>query len=65
LNFAKPGEVSMIKAWLNGKEVPVETFQYWRGPAWAKNYYVDGTRHGLKRGENSLALFVKYENSAP
>jgi hypothetical protein len=65
LNFAKPGEVSVVKAWLNGKEVPVEIFQYWRGPAWAKNYYIDGTKHGLKRGENTVALFVKYETSAP
>jgi hypothetical protein len=65
LNFAKPGEVSVIKAWLNGNEVPVETFQYWRGPAWAKNYYIDGTKYGLRRGENTMTLFVNYENSAP
>ncbi len=65
LNFTKPGSVAMIKAWLNGKEVPVEVFQYWRGPAWAKSYYVDGTKHGLKRGENTMSLFVKYENSVP
>ena len=65
INFARPGGVAEIKAWLNGKEVPVETFQYWRGPVWARNYYIDGTRHGLKRGENTVALFVRYESSAP
>jgi len=65
LNFARPGEVSAIRAWLNGKEIPVEIFQYWRGPAWAKNYYVDGSKYGLKRGANTLALFVKYQDSAP
>lgn len=65
LNFARPGEVSTIKVWLNGKEVPVETFQYWRGPVWAKNFYIDGTKHGLKRGENALALFVQYGKLNP
>jgi hypothetical protein len=63
LNFARPGEVSELKAWINGKEARVETYQYWRGPAWAKNYYVDGTKWGLKRGENTMALFVKYKSS--
>jgi hypothetical protein len=65
LNFAKPGEVTEIKAWLNGASVPVETYQYWRGPAWAKNYYIDGTKHGLHRGENTMSLFVRYTNSTP
>ncbi len=65
LNFAKPGDVAEIKAWLNGEPVPVETYQYWRGPSWAKNYYFDGTKHGLRRGENTISLFVRYANSTP
>ncbi|MEO8126011.1 MAG: hypothetical protein ABI822_02910 [Bryobacteraceae bacterium] len=65
LNFAKPGEVSEIKVWLNGEPVPVETYQYWRGPAWAKNFYIDGTKHGLRRGENTMSVFVRYAGSTP
>jgi hypothetical protein len=60
LNFRSPADVAETRAWLNGKEIQVEKFQYWRGPEWARNYYLNGTPGGLKRGENTLTLFVRY-----
>jgi hypothetical protein len=60
LNFKHPRAVREIKAWLNGKEAAVERYRPWRGPEWAVTWYLDGSRAGLKRGENELKLLVGY-----
>lgn len=60
LNFKKPENVAEIKAWLNDREAAVERYHQWRGPAGAFTFYIDGTRSGLKRGDNLLRLFVRY-----
>ncbi len=60
LNFRDPAKVRAVRAWLNGKEAQVLQFHYHRGPEWASNYYINGTRDGLKPGENTMAVFVAY-----
>lgn len=60
LNFQKPQDVAAIKATLNGREAAVEKYQQWRGPAGAFTFYIDGSRAGLKRGDNVLKLDVRY-----
>jgi hypothetical protein len=63
LNFKNPAEVQNIRAWINGKEILVEQFRYFRAPERAFNYYLDGSRAGLKRGDNSLTLYVRYKSN--
>ena len=60
LNFRKPDDVVEIKVWLNDREASVERYHQWRGPAGAFTFYVDGSRTGLKRGDNVLKVYVRY-----
>ena len=63
LNFRKPDSVVKIRAWLNDKEAGVQEYRYWRAPTWARNFYIDGTEAGLKRGDNCLVLYVEYADN--
>jgi len=65
LNFRDPAKVRVVRAWLNAKEAQVHKFRYYRGPEWANNYYINGSREGLKTGENTMTVFVAYELSKP
>ena len=60
LNFRKPDDVVEIKVWLNAREAIVERYHQWRGPAGAFTFYVDGSKAGLKRGDNVLKVYVRY-----
>ncbi len=57
LNFLKPGQIKEMRAWINGKEVEVNRYNYWRGGG-SFVYYLDGTRSSLQSGKNTLALWV-------
>ena len=58
LNFLKPEQIKEIRAWINGKKVEVNRYDYWRGSAGSFVYYLDGTRSLLQSGKNTLALWV-------
>ena len=64
LNFREPSRVAEIRAWLNGVEARVERFHAWRAPDSAFTFYIDGTRAGLRRNANTLALHVRYQENA-
>lgn len=58
LNFLKPSQIKSIKAWINGNEVSVNRYDYWRGSASDFTYYLDGTRSSLNSGNNTLVLWI-------
>ena len=58
LNFLKPEQIKKIRAWINGKEVVVNRYDYWRGNEGSFTYYLDGTRSSLQSGKNTLVLWV-------
>jgi hypothetical protein len=60
LNFREPSRVAEIRAWLNNVEARVERFHPWRAPDSAFTFFIDGTRAGLQRNANTLALYVRY-----
>jgi hypothetical protein len=58
LNFLKPEQIKGIRAWVNGAEVNVNRYDYWRGGSGSFTYYIDGTRSSLRSGKNTLVLWV-------
>jgi len=58
LNFLKPEQIKKIRAWINGEEVVINRYDYWRGNEGSFTYYLDGTRSSLQSGKNTLVLWV-------
>jgi hypothetical protein len=58
LNFLKPEQIKKIHAWINGAEIAVNRYDYWRGNEGSLAYYLDGTRSSLRSGKNKLVLWV-------
>jgi len=58
LNFLRPEQIKKIHAWINGTEVQVNRYDYWRGSSGSFTYYLDGTRSSLHSGENTLVLWL-------
>ncbi len=58
LNFLKPEQIKKMRAWINGAEVAVNRYDYWRGNESSFTYYLDGTRSSLQSGKNTLVLWV-------
>ena len=58
LNFLAPERIKNIRVWINGEEVEVNRYNYWRGTEGSFTYYLDGTRSSLHSGNNTLVLWV-------
>ncbi|MGQ9608611.1 MAG: hypothetical protein ACUVWN_04885, partial [bacterium] len=58
LNFSEPEKIKFIKAWINGQEIFVNRYNYWRGGSNSFTYYLDGTNSSLKSGKNTLVLWI-------
>ncbi len=64
LNFLQPEQIETIRAWINGVEVAVGRYDYWRGANNSFTYYLDGTHSSLKSGKNTLVLWVSTEKTS-
>ncbi len=58
LNFLMPEQIAKMRAWINGREVAVNRYNYWRGGPGSFVYYLDGTRSSLQSGKNTLVLWL-------
>lgn len=58
LNFIKPEQIKEIHAWINGLEVMVSRYDYWRGGSGSFTYYIDGTKSSFQSGKNRIVLWV-------
>ena len=58
LNFFRPEQIKNIRAWINGTEVVVNRYDYWRGGTGSFTYYIDGTKSSLQGGKNKLVVWI-------
>jgi hypothetical protein len=58
LNFLRPEQIKGIRAWINGNEIAVNRYDYWRGGSGSFTYYIDGTKSFLQSGKNTLVIWV-------
>ena len=72
LPFVDYQNIAELKAWINGREAEVTTLDYYRAapgqnfdtpyPKSGKySYYIDGTKWGLKTGDNTLVIYTKWK----
>lgn len=72
LPFVDYQNIEELKAWINGREAETTTLDYYRAapgqnfdtpyPKSGKySYYIDGTKWGLKTGENTIVIYTKWK----